>query len=45
MLNLTRKFLTVEYPWKYTRVWPGIARTDLYLSGCETNWNDFAIEG
>jgi hypothetical protein len=44
VLNLTRKFLTVEYPWKYTRVWPGIARTELYLSGCETNWNDFAIE-
>jgi hypothetical protein len=22
----------------------GRARTELYLSGCETNWNDFAIE-
>jgi hypothetical protein len=22
----------------------GRARTELYLSGCETNWNDFAIK-
>jgi hypothetical protein len=32
VLNLTTKFLTVEYPWKYTRVWPGLARTELYCS-------------